>query len=184
LTAWLAKTTARREALESLGNQLLSFLTARIKSPDDALSFRDALPIALSHCSESGVFEKAFVPEAYAHLHMLRRYWRVWSSLDALRQEALLPLGVHGVNSLDIGSGPAMGPYAIQDYYAKLAEYGRSQCRRLAAQSATTDVVEASPGMIRFFHHFSEFTRRPGPFGPMSPEFSHLDLQELRRVQY
>lgn len=94
---------------------------------------------------------------------------------------AVLTLGIHGVRVLDVGAGPAPSLYAIDDFYQALNEYARvAGVHELQLPSTRLDCIERSQTMVAFFHHFSEFCGRPGPFGPVFSDFAGLNLRDAR----
>lgn len=109
----------------------------------------------------------------------------MWAVLNHLTAENLLPLGAHGVRTLDVGTGPAPALYAINDYYAALTEYAREQqIRPLMIPPPTLHSIENSGAMAYFMHGFSEFSRRRGPFGPTITDFTGLDFRAKREFHF
>jgi hypothetical protein len=98
-----------------------------------------------------------------------------------LTKVAVLPLGTRGVKTLDVGTGPAPALYAIGDFYRSLTEFGeRFKIPPLQIPAPELDSVERSQPMIWFFHNFSEFCKRSGPFGSVFTDFEGLDINGIR----
>jgi len=168
--------------LEKITQCLQSFLIERIKDAQSARLFWEAIPLVRFACNVNQVYEQPYAVEAYAYVHLLDRYWRTWQVLLELTRKAVLPLGKEGVRILDVGTGPAPTPYAIQDYYSLLREYGcDKRLPELEHQEVSFNIVESSPSMARFMHLFSEYCKRPGPFGANIIDFKHVNPRKARQ---
>lgn len=180
--AWLRKSGRERERLELIASQLADFLIMRISRisaewPEAPIEFWTRIPEVRSCCSDPQTFEKPLAVEAYAYVHLLERYRRMWRCLKYLTQNAALPLGTHGVRVLDVGAGPAPSLYAIGDFYRALNEYAReANLPDLQLQKPELNCIERSQPMIHFFHEFSEFCGHSGPFREVFSDFRGLDL--------
>jgi hypothetical protein len=86
---------------------------ARFECPDAVLMFWKQIPVVHKCCSVPGIFDNPWAVHAYAYVHLLERYRRTWTVLKYLSSVAVLPLGVRGVRTLDIGTGPAPALFAI-----------------------------------------------------------------------
>jgi hypothetical protein len=90
-------------------------------------------------------------------------------------------MGSEGVRILDVGTGPAPVPYAVQDFYASLRTFGRlTENDSLARQDVDVEIIESSEPMNSFVHHFSQISERPGPFRPQWTDFANVDLTRER----
>ena len=168
--------------LKDIAQCLRDFLINRIRDPESTRLFWEAIPLVRYACNVNQVYEQPYAVEAYAYVHLLDRYWRTWEALLELTRKAALPLGKEGVRILDIGTGPAPTPYAIQDYYALLREYGHDKgLPELVHQEVSFSIVENSPSMAHFMHLFSEYCGRPGPFGADIIDFKHVNPREERQ---
>jgi hypothetical protein len=183
---WLRESARARSALQRTAAQLADFLIVTIDAlhsewPQAPLEFWSRIPEVRRCCSAVGTFEKRLAAEAYAYVHLLERYRRTWATLHYLCEVAVLPLGVNGVRILDIGTGPAPALYAIDDFYAALRAFAdESGVAELQLPPPQLACVERSQSMVRFFHSFSEFSGRRGPFSPIVADFEGLDLASRR----
>jgi hypothetical protein len=183
---WLRDGHREQQALERISAQLADFLITTIERsghewPDAPVEFWNRIPDVRSCCSDVTTFEKPFAVEAYAYVHLLERYRRTWAALKYLSRVAALPLGSRGVRVLDIGTGPAPALYAIDDFYATFSEFARdADVPELQVPQPELSCVERSQPMVWFFHAFSEFASRRGPFGPAFSDFAGLDLAATR----
>lgn len=183
---WLNASNARLKALSNLANKLETFLIGGLQSPQDCVSFWNVIPLIRAACNFNETYELPLAVEAYAYVHLLDRYWRTWDALIELTKKGALPAGTEGVRVLDVGTGPAPTPYAIQDYYSLLREYGQEkEIFELTKQETHFSIVESSASMRRFMHLFSEHCLRPGPFGADITDFvkinPSLERKELQR---
>jgi hypothetical protein len=182
---WLDSQKHPEHYLAKIANKLQTYLTATIQTPEEALCFWKTIPQVRSACNQPETYEKRFAAEAYAYVHFLDRYWRTWDVLRELTRLCALPLGKDGVRVLDIGTGPGPTPYALQDFYSLLREYGRVYGQELfIGQDLTITIVERSRNMQRFLHYFSEWSRRLGPFGADRYDFSTFDpITERKKLK-
>ena len=109
---WMDTSGRRRQALERIATQLADFLIVAIDAsrhewPEAPLEFWKRIPEVRSCCSDLATFEKPYAVEAYAYVHLLERYRRMWAALTYLTEVGALPLGARGVRVLDVGTGPA-----------------------------------------------------------------------------
>jgi len=183
---WLQESEWERNALKRLAMQLSDFLIDSIECMRSEVSkaplyFWSRIPDVRSACSDAGTFEKPLAVEAYAYVHLLERYRRTFSALKHLTKVAVLPLGSQGVRVLDVGTGPAPALYAVDDFYRALNKFAElSNIPALRLPRPELNCIERSKHMVWFFHRFSEFCGRNGPFGPVFSEFDGLSLQEKR----
>jgi hypothetical protein len=86
------------------------------------------------------------------------------------------------IDVLDVGTGPAPALYAVNDFYEELRAFGikTSECRHMAVPPPRLRSIESSRGMVSLVHNLSEFTRRPGPFGPDDTSFEGFDPPRAR----
>ena len=115
-SAWLNETDREYECLDRLATFLSQYLISRVESATPAREFWGTIPEVRRACNEARTYERPWAAEAYAFVHLLERYRRMWSALKHLTATAVLPLGARGVRALDIGTGPAASLYAIDDY--------------------------------------------------------------------
>lgn len=183
---WLDQSGRTSLQYSTIANQLSTFLVNEISRasqvcPEAPILFWDNIPKVLQCCNDLSTFEKSFAVEAYAYVHFLERYRRTWKTLEYLTSLSVLPLGSTGVRVLDIGAGPAHSSYAIADFYAALHDWAvYAKIPELAIPPPTLSCIEQSRSMVHFFHIFSEFTRRAGPFRSITSDFKGLDLQAMR----
>ena len=156
---WLQTSLCERKALGHIATQLADFLIdeierLRTECPDAPLMFWKQIPMVHSCCSVPGIFENPFAVHAYAYVHLLERYRRTWAVLKYLSSVAVLPLGIHGVRTLDIGAGPAPSLFAIADFYQALNQYAREgNIPALQLPEPELHCIERSQPMVVFFHH-------------------------------
>ena len=182
---WLDESNARLNALSKLAGYLELFLINTLRSPEDCISFWNAIPLVRTACNFNETYELPFASAAYAYVHLLDRYWRTWEVLIELTNKGALPLGPEGVRVLDVGTGPAPTPYAIQDYYALLRKYGDANgIAKFSIQNTNFTIVESSPSMRHFIHLFSETCSRPGPFGADIIDFGDVNPPAKRKALY
>lgn len=180
--AWLDTGCKAEVALEKIATDLERFIRFRIQTPQDAQQFWNVIPDVRAACNSQDTYEKELAAEAYAFVHLLDRYWRTFDVLRELTARGVLPLATKGVRALDVGTGPGPTPYAIQDFYDLLRQYGTEhQINSFQSQSFKVSIVEQSRSMQRFLHHFSELSTRPGPFGADSEDLTTLDFAKERR---
>jgi hypothetical protein len=126
-------------------------------------------------------FEKPLSAEAYAYVHLLERYRRMWTVLRYMCKAGVLPLGVHRLRVLDIGAGPGPSLFAIEDFYGALSHYARlADVPELQIPSPRLSFIERSQSMINFFSSFREFTNRQGSIDGGFSNFTGLDLKSIR----
>ena len=151
------------------------------ESREAALEFWNRIPEVRACCDDPETFEKPFAAEAYAFVHLLERYRRMWSVLRYLCSTGALPLAVRGVNVLDVGSGPGPSMLAVQEFYEALHEYASfAGVRELLVPSPRLNFVERSQTMRNFYSRFREFTGRYDAVGPGFSNFTGLDLKSIR----
>ncbi len=172
--------------LAQIADQLAGFLIESLDHlvrewPDAPKEFWNRIPDVRSCCSDLATFERPLAAEAYAYVHLLERYRRTWKTLEYLCKHAVLPLGIDGVWVLDIGAGPAPSLYAIADFYDALTHFAdKCDILELKLPPPQLSCVEQSASMVRFFHRFSEYSKRHGPFGPIEMDFTNLQLASKR----
>ena len=183
---WLRKSGRAQEDLKRTADQLAGFLMESLEGmaheqSEAPVEFWNRIPTVRSCCNDVRTFEKPFAAEAYAYVHFLERYRRTWKTLEHLLELEVLPLGVTGVRVLDIGTGPAPALYAISDLYSALTNFAEEfSIRELQLPSPRLACVEKSLPMVRFFHRFSEYSGRRGPFGIVESDFVNLQLASKR----
>lgn len=183
---WLRETGRTQQQLSCISDQLAGFLIERVDTlahewPEALLEFWNRIPDVRSCCSDVKTFERPLAAEAYAYVHFLERYRRTWRTLEYLCSVAALPLGINGVRVLDIGSGPAAALYAITDFYDALTDFAVEHgIPELKLPRPELACVEQSPAMVHFFHGFSEYSQRRGPFNPIETDFTDLRLPAKR----
>ncbi|OGO05079.1 MAG: hypothetical protein A2Y73_01845 [Chloroflexi bacterium RBG_13_56_8] len=180
--SWLYSNQHRYKCFDELANQLENFLKIILKDEDTCRTFWGMIPDVLAQCNENSIFERPLAVEAYAYVHLLERYRRFWDVLLLLTENAILPLGDYGINVLDIGTGPAPALYAVDDYYRLLSEFADTQeIEELQLPRPQLDCIELSQEMIRFCHHFAEYSNRFGPFRATFPDFHGVDFPQIRQ---
>lgn len=185
---WLRESGQGEIALQRIAAHLADFLISRINNAaaewaEAPVEFWNRIPDVRSCCSDVETFTRPWAVEAYAYVHLLQRYRRTWATLEYLTELAVLPLGTRGVRVLDVGTGPAPALYAIDDFYEALSTFAkRFDVPELNLPPPQLACVEHSQNMVWFFHCFSEFSGRRGPFGPIVDDFSGLDLASRRAL--
>lgn len=182
---WLKKGDIEFKYLDRLATQLTDFLIYSIRNEDDARCFWDTIPEVRAACNDPATYELPFASLAYAYVHLLQRYSRTWAVFRHLTETSVLPLGGQGIRALDVGTGPAPALYAIDDFYKTVHEFAKlAHIPELTIPEATLDCIENSKSMTNFIHHFSEFCSRRGPFGQTFADFSGIDFQAERALQF
>jgi hypothetical protein len=175
--SWLRASGRERERLDRIASQLADFLIERISRvsgewPEAPIEFWRRIPEVRSCCSDPRTFELPLAVDAYAYVHFLERYRRMWRTLKYLTHNLVLPLGNFGVKALDVGAGPAPSLYAIDDFYRAVSEYASvANVPQLQLPNPELNCIERSQPMTHFFHEFSEFCAVPGPSKRYSPIF-------------
>lgn len=183
---WLRESGRTQQQLSCISDQLAGFLIQRVDRlaeewPEAVIEFWHRIPDVRSCCSDVTTFERPLAAEAYAYVHFLERYRRTWKTLEYLCSVAVLPLGINGVRVLDIGCGPAPALYAITDFYDALTDFAEEHgIPELKLPRPQLACVEQSPSMVHFFHEFSEYCERRGPFAPLEMDFTDLRLPSKR----
>lgn len=121
---WLQQTRVLSTKFDALAAALWTLVKGDIRTPQDACEVWQAVPAVLSRCNEQSTYELRGATTAYAWLHLLDRYARTWSALEKLVAAGCLPMGKHGVRTLDVGTGPGPSAFAIHDFYAAMTEFG------------------------------------------------------------
>jgi len=179
--SWLSETQLRKKAFDDLATKLEGFLKQLLIEPADCQLFWKRIPDVRSGCKKPETYEKPFVAEAYAYVHFLERYRRIWDILLHLTQRGILPLGERGLDILDIGTGPALALYAADDFYQLLSRFAKIRgIDQLQIPPPRLNCIESSQPMIHFFHNFSEYCNRSGPFSAISRDFTGVDFSEIR----
>jgi hypothetical protein len=144
-------------------------------------SFLARLPDVLGRCDEN-IYDLPLTAEAYAFVHLIDRYRRFWDVLSALLRFGELVLRDIAIDVLDVGTGPAPALYAVNDFYEEMREFGGRtvECNRLMVPAPRLRSIESSRGMVTLVHNLSEFTGRPGPFGPDDTSFEGFDPPRAR----
>jgi hypothetical protein len=161
-----------------------AFLLSRIRTPEDARHYIEALPDAFAACNNVATYEDESKIIAYASVHFLERYRRFYKVLENLFRIGRLPMRARGVRLLDIGTGPAQCLYAAQDFYAQLQAFSMAhEIPQLSTPAPVLHSVEQSRYWASFFHNFSEISGRKGPYSPQFRTFEDLDLAAFRREE-
>ncbi|MDP3104324.1 MAG: hypothetical protein Q8M95_06925 [Candidatus Methanoperedens sp.] len=190
---WINETEARIIKLQVIADDLELYLKSVLRKRETCIAFWEAIPNIRNACNDNKTYEKPLAAEAYAYVHFLDKYWRTWDVLMELTEKGALPLGIEGIRILDIGAGPAPTAYAINDFYRLLRDFGNDESiAAFLCQETEVKVIESSPSMCHFIHHFSECTKRRGPFHAHKKDFALVDpvserislRKELQRMEY
>jgi hypothetical protein len=183
---WIDDRNWANTALSRVANQLTNFLImevdrAKVEEPEAPIRFWNTIPAVRACCNDLSTYEDLIAVAAYAYVHFLERYRRTILALEYLTSCYALPLGTRGVRVLDVGTGPACSLYAVDDFYRALREWANEAgVEELAIPSPELHCIEQSQSMVWFFHRFSEYCGRPGPFRPEFDNFQGLNLSEMR----
>lgn len=182
---WLSVTQLRKKSFDVLAAKLEEFLKRRLINQADCKMFWEQIPNVRTGCNIPETYEKPFAADAYAYVHLLERYRRIWDVLLHLTQREVLPLGERGLDILDIGTGPAPALYAADDFYQLLSQFGKIKAiDELQIPPPRLNCIESSQSMIHFFHNFSEWCNRPGPGSAIIHNFSGVDFSEIRYWEF
>jgi hypothetical protein len=166
-----------------LATELQTYLLQwALRTPEDGECFLKAVPLVIAHCDDD-IYEDHFVAAAYAWVHLLERYRRVWFALLALFEAGRLPFARAGLEVLDVGTGPAPVLYAITDFHAAVAAFAEvAGITSLRVQPPRLSCVEESRAMAHLMHVLAEIGSRPdGPFGADFRDIADVLPEGLRR---
>lgn len=167
--------------LKSIGDALESVIVSEIRDcPEKANGFVSAIDRAQAGCPKPEDFADGINTFAYAFVHLMDRYLRVWEVLRQLVCAAALPCPI-SLRVLDIGSGPASALYAASDFYQVVSHYGREHnVERLVRAVLRPCPIERQKDMRHFFHILSEAAHRPGPFHAICDDFTDFRPDKMR----
>ena len=114
--AWLKSNRKLTEKYDIVAAGLRELLKARVHNEILAAEVWEAAPCVLEACDDPATYEMPESATAYAWLHFLDRYVRTWKALELLVSNCCLPMGKHGVNALDVGTGPGLSAWATNDF--------------------------------------------------------------------
>lgn len=141
--------------------------------------FLNCVPGTYDDCDNISRFEQYMAPQAYAHIHLLERYRRMWDVLICLLDAGVLPMSDEGLEVLDIGTGPGPALYAVADFYKALQEFALK--KGLVTPLPKLDGVELISNMQHSMHNISEFAEREGgPFWVSYRDFTKVKFAEGR----
>lgn len=173
----------RNTDLLRIQHNLTEFIIRHLSTKEDCRDFISRWSSVLRRCNDPATYDDWINILAYAHIHSLERYRRFYAVLAELYKIGQLPMKSWAIRILEVGTGPAPCLYALQDFYEQVTLFAEArQESRLKMETPRTDCVEQSRAMARFLHHFSEASRRPGPFFVRFSDFLALDLQKFRQV--
>jgi hypothetical protein len=178
---WIEKRKIRETYFEKNAEILERFILNQLQDPQQCEQFLQSLIPALKNYD--AVYEQWYGVLAFTHIHFLERYHRFWEVMTALLKGGVLPLRDRGVMILDVGTGPAPSVYASLDFYREFENFAkeRNVPRISVLPSPTVQIVEKNRDMCRFFHLFSEYSSRPGPFHSTFQNFNGLYFQEIEK---
>jgi hypothetical protein len=170
-----------RALARQVGDEVLRNLRAESDEASAALAFTGALPAVLSRCDENP-YDEPFAALGYAFLHLTDRYRRFWRVLEELLRCGALPVHKHGIDVLDVGTGPAPTYFALMDFWNALRVEAAAlgTCNLLSTPLPRVVVVESSPSMLSVSNMLAEHCQRPGPGSPRFADFGRLDLEAER----
>jgi hypothetical protein len=182
---WLDEDGVQERVVESLAADVQSFTLAALHDRDAAKAFREAIPDVLARCDED-IYDRPLRAETYAFMHLLERYRRAWRVLCELTATRTLPLAIHGVRTLDVGTGPAPVLFAVSDFYRELDRFANARgVPSLQLPPPELNSVEASSAMERYVHHFCEASgRMSGPFRAEWQDLTTFDPAARREARF
>jgi hypothetical protein len=158
LLRYLRETGHRTTGLANLAGKLSTFLISSIETPQQAAAFWATVPAVLKRCDDPETYRLEMAAEAYAWAHLLDRYIRTWIALERMVERLCLPLAIHGVNVLDVGTGPGPSTLAITDFYHGLTQYAIVAGESRLEQPTSITAVEVSWENNAFRSRFREAT--------------------------
>lgn len=183
---WLGAREKKYTNIDRLANTLEEYLQSSlademsVETPDICRAFAQAIPLVLSRCDED-IYDKPFVADAYAFVHLLDRYRRFWDVFALLARYKILPMSSQGIKVLDIGAGPAPAAFATQDFYDTLFEYAReTEHLALVTSEPQIDYVESSYGMRHLVEGIPRIGHRREVYQKHFDEFEKLDFEEMK----
>jgi hypothetical protein len=141
------------------------------------------LPLVFANCNEP-IYDKPFVAEAYAFVHLLERYQRFWAVLEAVIKAGTLPMRDTGIDVLDVGVGPDPALYATSDFYELLNFYADSRgIAGLRTPSPKLHAIEESTNMVHVIQRISEVRGRAGRFDHDLDNVEGVNFEFLRAAR-
>ena len=178
---WLQNRKALRTGLCTLSEALRVLLEDRVRTQKDARDFWTAVPAVLSQCNNPETYRKPAAPLTYAWLHLLDRYVRTWLALQLLVKKCLLPMGIDGVRTLDVGTGPGPSAFATYDFYTAMIKFAEVSRNERWRQPVRLTCVESTAAMNHFRHHLAEtLFARGSPKGVLDMCRSLLDFKSVQ----
>ena len=164
---WIRKKHILLSKFEILTEALWTLLCREVRTSEGALQVWNAVTAVLQRCDEQCTYDLPGAAAAYAWLHLPERYVRTWLALEHLVEECCLPMGKHGVNALDVGTGPGPAAFALHDFYAAMTEYSGLRGNLQWHQPARVTCVEMSGRTNHLRHCLAELmfeqTQRQAP---------------------
>lgn len=185
LEEFMMVTEAQQRSLAVIGINLVYCLQEWLRNEDACSTFIQSLRNAIDKCDESNYNDQpsAF---AYAYVHLLERYRRMWAILTKLLRVRALPMGDERLDILDIGAGPAPSLYAAQDFYRQVDYFGALRnVKPFRISEVNSFCIEPGTGMQHVMHRLSEQRLRSdarlvGPFGAQFIDFTGLNVDDER----
>ena len=184
--AWLAENSVLRDNTTIQARVISKLLLAEIDTEFAACEFWKSVPGALSHECPDTMHEDWGTVRAYVWLHFLERYARTWTALEYLVQECRLPMGRHGVKTLDVGSGLGPSAFAIHDFYVAMLEFAEQTDHTNWYQPPELTCVEIGSGFSAMRSHLWElaYSASGGEWPSRLSRWSNLeDFDEIRPTQ-
>jgi hypothetical protein len=154
--AWLAANGVLQTNFEALASALWTLLQEEIRTPEAARAVWSATPAVLTRCNEQDTYALPGAAAAYAWLHLLDRYVRIWSAMEKLVGAACLPLAKHGVRILDVGTGPGSSAFAVHDFYAAMTQFAAHTGDAHWRQPPSITCIEVDGKTNHLRHHLAE----------------------------
>lgn len=132
------------------------YATTHFVAPVTCTLFGERLLDVSTDCAKE-IYDREMGAAAYTYVHLLDRYKRFWDVLLCLLDQGLLPVSAKGIDVLDIGSGPAVALYAVNDMYKALHDFAIDRgYTHLVTPPPRFHVIEPSVQMVRFFTGFQK----------------------------
>ena len=154
--AWAREERVLSSKFSLLATALSTLLRGSVLTPKEAHEVWEAVPAVLSRCNEQATYEMPGAACAYAWLHMLERYVRIWLALERLVEKNCLPMGTNGVRALDVGTGPGPAAFAIHDFYVAMVGYSEVTGNPKWRQPPQVTCVESKRRPNHFRHQLAE----------------------------
>ena len=194
--SWLEQNQVLHEKFELLSVSLWKLIQSEVNTSESAYSVWASVSAVISRCNDQSTYSMNGAAVAYAWLHLLDRYVRTWVALKYLVKTGFLPFAKHGVNVLDIGTGPGPSAFAIHDFYSSMAKFADLTNNVKWKQLPDITCVEFEKSTNSFRHHLAEFIFQEdkyhsksilamcsylSDFGSLEPRVERQNLQrELR----